>query len=222
MAAAVVSLTAAIGLAACSGDDDPAVARPSPSDPATTTSGAPIEMSGDGPIDATSIGSTAPVTAEEGLGEGWAPERRGRTALRGFGEAVVTITDESGETCEVCLLTATTAEQRERGLMEVTDRDLGGYDGMLFEYPDEITGGFWMRNTPMPLSIAYFGQDRALVSSTDMTPCRDEPTCPSYPADNPFRYALEVPKGELDALLVADGTAFKIDARTCPQAAAAS
>lgn len=213
-----MGVIAVAGLGACAGDDSGSPSEGESAERTTAPGDAPIEMSGDASADAAGSGTTAPVTAQEGLGEGWAPERGGRTALRGFGEAVVTITDSSGETCEVCLLTATTADQRERGLMEVTDPALGGYDGMLFEYAEEISGGFWMRNTPMPLSIAYFDGDRALVSSVDMAPCRDEPTCRSYPADGPFRYALEVPEGELDDVLVAPDTTFEIDARRCPQA----
>lgn len=147
-------------------------------------------------------------------------EGDGRTPLGDFGEVAVTITDADGEVCEVCLLTATDDAQRQQGLMGVTDEDLGGYDGMLFEYPDEITGAFWMRDTPMPLSIAYFDGDREVVSTVDMEPCLDQGTsCPTYPADGPFRYALEVPQGGLAELLVADGSTFTIDARDCDEAA---
>lgn len=172
---------------------------------------------GSAPVDATAA-TTAPTTAEAGLGEGVAPERDGRSPLRGFGEVLVTITDLDGETCEACLLAATDASQRARGLMEVTDPELGGYDGMLFEYPEPISGAFWMRNTPLPLSIAYFDADRKLVSARNMEPCGDVDSCPTYGSDGPFRYALEVPRGELGELLVAPGSTFTIDARTCPAA----
>lgn len=204
-----VLLALVLGLAACGGGSDDA------DGPAGTGTSTSTSVTDAGSAPEASTGTTAPVTADEGLGEGWAPERDGRTPLRGFGEVQVTITDDAGETCEVCLLAATDAAQRERGLMEVTDPELGGYDGMLFEYPDEIEGAFWMRNTPMPLSIAYFDGDRELVSTVDMAPCADEPSCTSYPAEGPFRYALEVPQGGLAEVLVADGSTFTIDARTC-------
>lgn len=100
-------------------------------------------------------------------------EQDGRRALVGFDEVAATITAADGTTCEVCLLSATSEAQRRRGLMEVTDADLGGYDGMLFRFPAEIDGGFWMRNTPLPLSIAYFDEAGAFVSATDMAPCRE-------------------------------------------------
>ena len=167
-------------------------------------------------------GSTAPTTPTHGLGQGIAPARGGRRALRGFSEVAVTVTDAQGKTCDVCLLAATTEAQRERGLMEVTDPALGGYEGMLFEFPDDQSGSFWMRDTPMPLSIAYFDRNGKVVSITDMAPCADKPSCPSYPAGGAFRYALEVPKGELGRVLVAKGSRITIVARKCPLASGSS
>lgn len=163
--------------------------------------------------------TTAPTTPDVGLGEGFTPERDGRTPLRGFGEATVTVTDRSGSVCELCLLAATTEQQRARGLMEVTDPDLGGYDGMIFEYPDPVDGAFYMRNTPMPLSIAYFDATGAFVSATDMTPCDDVERCPTYPAASPFRYAVEVPEGVLSDVGIAEGSSVAVTGRTCPLAA---
>ena len=92
-------------------------------------------------------------------------------------------------------MVAASAEQRERGLMEVTD--LAGYEGMLFVWDDDTRGGFWMRNTPTPLSIAWVDAEGGIVSSADMEPCADSDDCPTYPPDGRYRFALEVPKGEL-------------------------
>lgn len=161
--------------------------------------------------------TTAPTLAD-GLGEGFAPERRGRAPLRGFGEVTATITSGSGETCQVCLLAATDAAQHQRGLMEVTDRNLGGYDGMVFVYQQDQGGAFWMRNTPMPLSIAYFDRDGELVSTADMAPCRDSPDCPDHPAAGPFRLALEVPKGRLGDLAVEGDATIVLGSAPCPLA----
>ena len=165
---------------------------------------------------------TSTTVADGELGEGFAPQSGGRRALVGFDEVAVTVTAADGTTCEVCLLAATTDAQRQRGLMEVTDRELGGYDGMLFRFPKEIDGGFWMRNTPMPLSIAYFDDDGAFVSSTDMVPCSDSASCPTYDAGAAFRYALEVPAGGLADLGVAEGSTIRVDGARCPAAEAAS
>ena len=166
-------------------------------------------------------GTTAATTPTEGLGEGVADDLDGRTPLRGFGQVAATITAADGTTCEVCLLAAESEEQHARGLMEVTDEELGGYDGMVFIYPEGSSGSFWMRNTPMPLSIAYFDDAGALVSTADMAPCSNAPTCPSYPAAGPFALALEVPQGRLDDVgVVGDPGAVSIEltSRDCPLA----
>ncbi|CAN5898758.1 hypothetical protein BH23ACT2_BH23ACT2_05560 [soil metagenome] len=157
-----------------------------------------------------------------GTGNGVGEER---ILPEGFGEAMVTITAADGETCEVCVLTATTSAARSQGLMDVSDPGLGGYDGMLFEYDDETSGSFWMRNTLLDLSIAWFDGDGTLVSTADMEPCPDDVAnadCPRYAPDGAYRSALEVPQGELQDLLVADGSSLRIDARTCPGAVAAA
>lgn len=164
-------------------------------------------------------GTTAPVPSGE-IGVGTAREVRGRRPLPGFGEVQATIRAEDGEVCEVCLLSAVTPEQRQRGLMEVTDTSLGGYDGMLFEFPDEVEGGFWMRNTPMPLSIAFADEVGQVISVLDMAPCDDIEECPTYAPDGPFRYALEVPQGRLPDIDVAEGSTITITGRTCEFAAA--
>jgi uncharacterized membrane protein (UPF0127 family) len=160
-------------------------------------------------------GSTAPTTPK-GLGVGFAPEHRGRRALRGFSEVTATITSGSGETCEVCLLAAATEAQRERGLMGVTDRTLGGYDGMVFLYAQPAGGAFWMRNTPMPLSIAYFDGKGRLLSTADMDPCADVSSCRSYPSGGAFRYALEVPEGKLADVSVNGKATIEIHLEHCP------
>lgn len=215
-------LTVLVGLAllavvVISGDDGDATERSgTTADAATDTGSTTAATDPNGSVPA---GSTAPTTPEAGLGQGVAPERGGRQALRGFEEVAATITAEDGTVCEVCLLAATDEAQRERGLMEVTDRELGGYDGMLFVYPAEIDGAFWMRNTPTPLSIAYFDAGGRLVSTADMAPCADEPTCPSYPADGPFRFALEVAQGGLTDVGVDGRSTLRIDAASCPPAA---
>ncbi len=141
-----------------------------------------------------------------------------RTRLAGFGEIVATITDTSGKTCQVCLLAAVNQTQRERGLMEVSDPTLGGYAGMVFVYDEPSSGSFWMRNTPMPLSIAYFDRGGRLVSTSDMAPCADRGDCPLYPAAAPFSYALEVAQGGLGDLLVMPGSVIVLGSRTCPLA----
>lgn len=183
------SLLIATGAAGCSDDG---------SSPATTTATTTVTVPV-GSAAADLLDDVVPSPTEPGWPEGsWAPEVRGRTPLAGFGEVAAVVTAADGTECEVCLLAALEPEQSARGLMHVTDEELGGYDGMLFAFDQDVSSGFWMRNTRLPLSIAYFDAEGVLVSQSDMEPCPDdEPQCPSYPSGGPFRFAIEVPQGEL-------------------------
>ena len=79
--------------------------------------------------------------------------------------------------------------EREHGLMK---RDtLGADQGMLFVYPDERPRNFWMKDTSLPLSIAYLDAQGRIVRIADMTPF-DTSTVPSV---RPAMYALEVNQG---------------------------
>lgn len=89
---------------------------------------------------------------------------------------------------------ADTPDLRARGLMEV--RDLGDLDGMLFVFDAEVSVDFVMRNTVIPLDIAFFDEDGVEVGRVEMVPCREEP-CPLYGAGAGFRYALEMPAGTI-------------------------
>ncbi len=120
-----------------------------------------------------------------------------RTGLPDVSEAAASVTAADGTVTGCCLLVAANDEQRQRGLMEVTD--LGGYQGMVFVWDADTSGGFWMRNTPTPLSIAWFDADGEFVSSADMAPCSaTAPDCPVYPSGGSYRFAVEVFQGDLD------------------------
>ena len=100
---------------------------------------------------------------------------------------------------------ADTPGLRSQGLMNVTD--LGDLDGMLFAFDEESNQAFWMKDTLIPLDIAFFANNGALVSQTTMIPCEADP-CPTYESEGPARYALEVPAGDLDLLGDVSGLAL--------------
>lgn len=66
--------------------------------------------------------------------------------------------------------------------------------GMLFVFEEDTCSGFWMKNTYVPLEIAFIDKNGVIFSIQEMEPCKEEP-CKIYYAPGPFRYALEVKKG---------------------------
>jgi uncharacterized membrane protein (UPF0127 family) len=83
---------------------------------------------------------------------------------------------------------ATTPDERATGLM---NRKRAPKDGMLFVFPRDTTGGFWMKNTLVPLTIAFFNADGRRVRKLSMTPCRADP-CRIYNPGRRYRFALEL------------------------------
>lgn len=145
------------------------------------------------------------------------PGDPGRVPLPGFDEiAVVVEPAGGGDLLAWCLLAALEAEQRARGLMEVTD--LQGYAGMAFVYEEEVENSFYMRNTPTPLSIAFIDADGAVVSTADMEPCEDREGCPLYPPAGRYRSAIEVFKGGLPALGITEGAKVTVGGPCAPRA----
>jgi uncharacterized membrane protein (UPF0127 family) len=88
---------------------------------------------------------------------------------------------------------ARTAAQWERGLMY--RHRLAARSGMIFVFPTEISGGFWMKHTLIPLSIAFYGSSGRILRILDMDPCQTDP-CPMYDPGIAYRGALEVNRGK--------------------------
>jgi uncharacterized protein len=91
---------------------------------------------------------------------------------------------------------------RARGLMGRKQVPEG--TGMVFLYPEDVTEAFWMKNTLVPLSIAFVAADGRVVSVAEMTPCEADP-CPSYPPAGPYRYAVELAGGSFGSVGVGPG-----------------
>jgi len=77
---------------------------------------------------------------------------------------------------------------RDRGLMGVTD--LPENHGMAFTWGSPTDATFWMKDTLIPLSIAFVDQDGKVVTIKEMTPCTADP-CTTYAADAPYTMAIE-------------------------------
>lgn len=80
-------------------------------------------------------------------------------------------------------------EQQMVGMM--FRRDMGQNEGMLFVNDDAGVRCFWMRNTLIPLSIAFIADDGSIVNIADMAAQSDQSHC----STRPVRFALEMRQG---------------------------
>jgi uncharacterized membrane protein (UPF0127 family) len=103
----------------------------------------------------------------------------------------LTIESSNGDKVEVWVEIADNDAERARGLMGRTA--LAEDRGMLFVFDEEQTLSFWMKNTLIPLSIAFMDSEGRIVDIQDMKPLDDDP--PHYVSAKPARYALEVNQG---------------------------
>jgi len=193
----------------CGGDDDDASGD--------APSGVRSEPGGD-PEASSALSTAGDAEAAQGSELEEPPGEVQRMLLDGFGEVAIAITDSDGEVEGWCVLLADTVERRQRGLMEV--EDLQGYPGMLFVWDVDTSSSFYMRNTPTPLSIAWFDDDGRYVSEADMEPCGDREDCPLYspePSGASYRFALEVPQGQLPALGVGEGSVLRVGGDCAPR-----
>jgi uncharacterized protein len=110
------------------------------------------------------------------------------------GLSTVVIDVSGGKKVEVLVEIADDPFEQARGLMHRTA--LGEDRGMLFVYPDERPLSYWMKNTLIPLSIAYIDAEGRITDILDMKPLDDTP--PHYVSSESVRYALEVNKGFFD------------------------
>lgn len=84
---------------------------------------------------------------------------------------------------------AASDEERGRGLM--FRESMGENEGMLFRFPMARKVCMWMKNTLIPLSVAFIGEDGRIINIDDMQPHSLDPRCSGSPA----RYALEMNQG---------------------------
>jgi uncharacterized protein len=112
--------------------------------------------------------------------------------------AVLFTTAEGGRRL-VRLELARTPAEWEQGLMG--RQSLPADSGMLFIFPPGETVGFWMKDTPMPLSIAFIDAAGEVLSVQDMQPFSTD----SHFSPAPYHYALEVPQAYFAAHGIAAG-----------------
>lgn len=121
----------------------------------------------------------------------------------GPGETAIVLRDPDGVSTGLTVEVADEPQEWRLGLMNrpVVER------GMLFVFPAESPQSFWMKDTLVPLDIAFFRADGTWVSSATMEPCRKDP-CPSYPSAGPASFALELAVGGIGSSI---GSGWTLD-----------
>ncbi len=122
-------------------------------------------------------------------------------------ERATALIDTGGEPVLLDVEIAQTPEQKALGLMH--RRSLDPNSGMVFVYFEKQRGGFWMKNTRIPLSIAFFGVDGKILRILDMEPCRRDP-CPVYSPGVAYMGALEVNRGAFERWGVEEGDVIRV------------
>lgn len=146
---------------------------------------------GVGIVELVRLAGAFPLTSRPGL----------RRALPGRGRRVAVLSaDGRAFTAEVASTPAAVAE----GLMGRTV--LPPDHGMLFLFPAAERHAFWMRGTPIPLSVAFLRDDGTVVGTEDMAPFSED----RHAAPEPVRVALEMPLGWFSARGVAVGSRIRI------------
>lgn len=121
------------------------------------------------------------------------------TSSCGFGDPVagapdhvVTIQRSNGVVERLHVSVADDDAERAKGLMGVTQ--LPPNQGMAFLFHGPSIESFWMKDTLIPLSVAFVDAKGEIVTIREMEPCRSDP-CPTYDSDAPYVMAIEANRG---------------------------
>jgi uncharacterized membrane protein (UPF0127 family) len=104
----------------------------------------------------------------------------------------------AGEHC-IQVYVARSDEERALGLMH--RRELPKDEGMLFMCEDRAVQNFWMKDTPLPLSIAFLEEDGTILKIADLAPHDLE----AESSEHPVRFVLEVNQGWFDQRGISPG-----------------
>ncbi len=112
----------------------------------------------------------------------------------------VIVLNQEGAEIEILCEIADNVKEITRGLMY--RESLADNHGMLFIYNELKRRRFWMRNTLIPLSVAFIGEDMTIFQIEAMAPKSDK----LYPSKYPIKYALEVNQGFFRKNLIKPGS----------------
>ena len=97
---------------------------------------------------------------------------------------------------------ARTPAQQQTGMMFRTE--MATHEGMLFVFDDVAPRCFWMRNTLIPLAIAFIADDGTIVNIAEMSARSEQSHC----SQKPVRFALEMNQAWFSKRGIKDG--FKL------------
>lgn len=189
---ATAAPTSAIALPGVSGYPYP---EPPPAPPPTATPAATAASAStpddaapaSTPDDAAPTATSASVVALPGVSSGYPePGAAPATEPTVVPDTEITATVEGHQ---LRLLVVATPEKRAQGLMFV--QELPDDTGMLFVFPMDTPLSFWMRNTYIPLSVAFLDAEGRILNIEDMQPLDES----LHSSVAPARYALEVNQG---------------------------
>lgn len=106
-----------------------------------------------------------------------------------FEKETIILINSDEERIEMTALIAEDRDQQMQGLMD--HESLCEYCGMLFIYEENVHNSFWMKDTQIPLSIAFISEEGTIMEIQQMEP----ETTDSHKPEEPYRYALEVNQG---------------------------
>jgi uncharacterized protein len=113
---------------------------------------------------------------------------------------------------ELAVEIADTDALREHGLMGVTD--LPPDQGMAFVWDSPTDTTFWMKDTLIPLSIAFVDDQGDVIAVREMTPCEADP-CATYTPDAPYTTAIEANAGWFEDHHVGPGDRMRLVRGAC-------
>jgi uncharacterized membrane protein (UPF0127 family) len=109
-------------------------------------------------------------------------------AAQGVPQDLPVITLQAGIN-NIRAMVAITPDQRQTGLM--FRREMAQHEGMLFVFDEPSMQCFWMKNTLLPLSIAFLADNGSVVNVDEMKP----QTLDSHCSTRPVRFVLEMNQG---------------------------
>ena len=141
------------------------------------------------------------------------------TSARGFPLGDLTVQHDGHSVLQLTVEIADTAARQEKGLMGVNN--LAADQGMAFVFANPVRLGFWMKDTLIPLDIAFWDASGRIVDVQHMVPCTADPCTVYYPAAS-YSDAVEAKAGALAAAGVREGDLVRLARRGAAAASQSS